>query len=242
MRRKYDAKLAGLAAALALGFMAQSAAAYILPAPVILGELHRQRASLKLRRVLAKGERLEAGSVAYPVWDGVLAGSARRLELKRPEGTEVLLTKGGKRWNFTLGSPAGEPSSDPGELILRLLTARRGSSERSLAWLQHLGVDTTVVSFGRQGGRVAFVIGAEPGQKDRPQLWIDKELLVPLRLVLRQDGHLTELRLSGYEDDPEKAYYPRRIERFVDGALAWRTDYSSIKKNPRLSKALFSTR
>ncbi|MFP4315677.1 MAG: hypothetical protein ACLFQR_05590 [Desulfovibrionales bacterium] len=51
------------------------------------------------------------------------------------------------------------------------------------SWMEHLSVDTSVSSYQFFKDRPALVYGATYGQLRRPQVWLDNERLVPLRLI-----------------------------------------------------------
>jgi hypothetical protein len=54
------------------------------------------------------------------------------------------------------------------------------SPQKILAYIQKAGINTAVSSTGMKAWDVVYIIGAQPGQMDLPQLWIDKERFFPL--------------------------------------------------------------
>ena len=113
-------------------------------------------------------------------------------------------------------------------------------AKRSLAFLKRHGIDESVVSLARFDDRVAFVIGAKPWETNKPQLWIDKELRVPLRLVTVNGNVVEELRLLGYGSELVDQWFPRRIERWENGGLVEVTEISAIEVNAALDKDLLA--
>ena len=51
--------------------------------------------------------------------------------------------------------------------------------------LLELGVDVSISSLGRFEDKIAFVLGAEYPDDSVNQLWVDKETLLPLRLIIK---------------------------------------------------------
>ncbi|MFP4477711.1 MAG: hypothetical protein ACLFOY_19285 [Desulfatibacillaceae bacterium] len=57
--------------------------------------------------------------------------------------------------------------------------------DRLMQALADAGVDTSVSSLGRWDDRVVFVIGAQYPDESVPQLWVDREMRVPVRYIVR---------------------------------------------------------
>ncbi len=93
----------------------------------------------------------------------------------------------------------------------------------------------------RQDGRPAFVIGAKPWEAEKPQLWIDKALRVPVRVVQRDpSGGWIETRLLGFGSAATNEWFPSRIEVRKNGQLIEQTTYSKAQLNVRLDDKLFA--
>ena len=89
------------------------------------------------------------------------------------------------------------------------------------ARLSALGIDMTVVSLGRLGDTVAFVIGAQYPDETVSQLWVDKETFLPLRLILKRaaDDVAVEVRYLDWRHQ-YRFRHPRRIEIYQKGRIS----------------------
>jgi hypothetical protein len=109
--------------------------------------------------------------------------------------------------------------------------------------LMELGVDVSISSLGRFEDKIAFVLGAEYPDESVNQLWVDKETLLPLRLIIK--GHAG----SAAPDTVEVRYltwwnigetrYPSRIEFYQDDNLVRVNQARNFEENATFSKELF---
>jgi hypothetical protein len=123
------------------------------------------------------------------------------------------------------------------EVLLHRTRARLGDS------LLGLGVDISISSLGRFDDRVAFVLGAYYPDDDANQLWVDKDSLLPMRLILRDTG------IAGSSEKAEIRYltwwkigetqYPSRIEFYQDDNLVRVSQAKNFEENPTFSGELF---
>ena len=229
-----------MAVALALG---APALAYILPADAILSKVGAHRAELSIDALLVEGTRTR-GDQTRKVWWAFRTGKGHRLQVQGPDGTQVTLTVGDRTWQFALGAGGATPTRIKSDLFQDLLFPRSADpgGKRGEAFLGRNGIDASVVALSRHDGRIAYVIGAKPWEGNKPQLWIDKELKVPLRLVTvnAATNVVEELRLSGFGGELVDQWFPRRIERWENGALVEVTEVSAIEVNPELDKDLLA--
>lgn len=223
--------------------VAGSALAYIVPADVILSRIASHRKGLGIDTLILEGTHTRNGEAA-PLWAAVQTGRAWRTQTRRGNSTEVDLLVKDRRWRFNLGSPAGTPERDPHDLILTFLfpTGSDSGGKRGEAFLKKHGIDDGTVSMGRADGRVAFIIGAKPWEPTKPQLWVDQELLVPLRLIYVDKGTnvVHEQRLSGYGGEMVDQWFPRRIEHLENGKVIERLEIRKLEVNPSVDKDLLS--
>jgi outer membrane lipoprotein-sorting protein len=111
-----------------------------------------------------------------------------------------------------------------------------------LAEWRGLGVRDDVSYLTRLGGRDVTVIGARPGERDAPSVWLDPEYGV-MRFIRRQrlpsgDG-LVDLTLSEHRALAEGLYFPYRQEAFVNGKLLVLVVVRSIRLNAGVPDELF---
>lgn len=218
------------------------ALAYILPADAILSSVAARRARIDFSTLVAEGTRQNGDGVRIPVWEGIRAGKAHRIEHRGPDQTDVILTVDKKRWRFTLGQPPGTPERVTADLIMTFLgtPARDPGGRRGILFLKRHKIDEDVISLDRLKGRIAYVIGAKPWEEEKPQLWIDKEFLLPIRLLTKgDDGSTVDVRLLGYGSGATGEWFPRRIETYRNGDLVESVTYDSAELNTNLDDALF---
>lgn len=241
MQRKHLVCSVSALAAAALALRAGPAAAYLEPASILLERLAQRRADLGFRTLVAEGYRPDTRP-PIPVWTGILANRAIRTEHRAPEATQVVLDRGRERYLFTRGAPVPPPLRLRAEPFLELLgsTQEDPGGQRGLALLARMKVDPRVVSLTRHDGRPAYVIGAAPGQLDVPQLWIDKDDLVPVRWLMDVGGVFEDVRLYGYSMPTAGPWFPERVERWRGEKLESRVIYTDTKLNVPVDEQRFA--
>ena len=215
--------------------------AYIVPAEALLSRAAKGRTRLDLTGLVLSGIHEKDGE-RTPVWEAVTP-EARRRELRRPDGVDVTLDIGRQRYTFKPGSGPVRPVRGPANPFTRLALPVDAAADAAqvMATLRTLGIDPSVTSLGRQDRRVVYVIGAGPREPNRPQLWLDKKLLVPVRLVTFDGNKVRrETRWIGFDAPLTAPYFPRRIETWVNGEMTEAVTYSDIKINPKLDKTLLA--
>jgi hypothetical protein len=120
-----------------------------------------------------------------------------------------------------------------------LYRSRQALADRLL----EMGVDVSISSLGRFEDKIAFVLGAEYPDESVNQLWVDKETLLPLRLIIK--GHTggaapdtVEVRYLTWWKIGETRY-PSRIEFYQDDNLVRVNQARNFEENARFSKELF---
>lgn len=228
---------------LAATFTPRVALGYVLPAEVILANSAKRRADIAFTTIVAEGTWQREGGPPMDVYEVIKEGRAHRVEKKGAAGTEVELTVGAKRWTFKLGDRPAQPAKSAGDLLLTFLgtAEKEGGSQRGIQFLEQRGVDTNVVSLSRFDRRVVYVIGAKPWDLSKPQLWIDKNLLVPVRMIEvdKATGAVTDTRLYGIGSAITGEWFPQRVELWRDGKLVEATSYRSARLNEEVNEDLF---
>ncbi len=117
------------------------------------------------------------------------------------------------------------------------------SRQRLADRLLRLGVDVSVSSLGRFEDQIAFVLGANYPDEDVNQLWVDKDTLLPLRLMISGAG------IGGSTERIEVRYliwwkigetqYPSRNEFYQDNNLVRVRQAKNFEENPTFSEELF---
>jgi hypothetical protein len=121
-----------------------------------------------------------------------------------------------------------------------LYRSREGLAERLL----QIGVDISISSLGRFEDKIAFVLGAKYPDQTVNQLWIDKETLMPLRLLVTDAYSAdvsvkTEIRYLIWWKIGE-THYPSKIEFYQGENLVWVSQAKNFEENPAFSKELFN--
>jgi len=204
--------------ALGLGLLMAPAAAeaYLLPGPAVLKRLSQKReeqalASLEVQGTLAFAG--EAASRAAEVGLPLLPGSALmpaaivikvpgrcRLELTLPDAApqeRPAVTVRAQRVGGSRGLERTPAAVAMVQALCTFLGERPGGAQPERNFVQALsglGVSLEEVALGRQGGRVAYVLGGK-ARDDRPLAWIDKQTFQPLRLAASLGGARQEVRL-----------------------------------------------
>lgn len=241
MQRKPGAHLSVSLIMLA-GLMAAPRAWAYLPSSVyILEDVAKKRAYLDLSTAVLDGYRV-VDEQLIPVWTVLKTNQAMRIETRRTDSTEIELRQGRNIFRFVRGEPAAPPQRVRADPFMELLgsTEKDPGGQKGRALLARMKVNADVVSLTRHDGRPVWIIGAQPGQTDRPQLWIDKESFVPVRWIMAGEGGKRDVRLYGFSMPTTGPWFPERIE-------IWREDdkvdvyiYTDARLNVPLARHLFN--
>ena len=120
-----------------------------------------------------------------------------------------------------------------------LYRSREALAERLL----QLGVDVNVSTLGRFEEKIAFVLGAQYPDESVNQLWVDKDTLLPLRLIIRgvygaDNSSKVEIRYFVWWKIGE-IQYPSKIEFYQDDNLVRVSHAISFEENALFSEELF---
>ena len=122
-----------------------------------------------------------------------------------------------------------------------ILPGRRTAAELLAEW-RALGVRDDVSHVTRVNGRAITVIGAKPGERTTPAVWLDPDLGV-VRLIRRErlpkGDALVDLALSEHRPLLKGFAFPYRQEAFVDGKLLLLVVVRAVRVNSGLRDELF---
>lgn len=167
----------------------------------------------------------------------------QRLEQTVEGRREIRLAVGDRVWvrqpdGRTYETPAGAGGHDRTHLLVPF---RRSAADLLAEW-RSLGVRDDVSHVARRGGRAVTVIGARPGDRDVPSVWLDAERGV-VRFITRErlpaGSGLVDLAFSEHRPLPGGFYFPHRQEAFVDGKLLVLITVRSVRVNTNPPDALF---
>jgi hypothetical protein len=185
---------------------------------------------------------------AERVW--LQAPGKLRRELDAAGGTTVEVRVDGR---LVVKAP-GKPDSNtrPGtEVLAELMTAAKDqdpgvTAQRLITTIKALGINPEVVSYARFDGRVAYLVGSKPWETDKPQIWFDKDLMVPLRLVtFVKDGGSSirlDVRYLGWGSAVGGAWYPQAVEVWRGETLLRRSVTEALERNAAIDAQLFELR
>jgi hypothetical protein len=166
----------------------------------------------------------------------------QRVEQTIDGQTEVRLTVGDRVWVRAAGGRTFEAPPVGTRDATQLLVPLRRSGADLLAEWKVLGVRDDVSYITRAGDRSVTVIGARPGERTVPQVWLDPDRGV-VRFVTREklpDGEgVVDLTLSEHRPLVGGFALPHRQEAFVGGKLVVRVLVRSAAVNTGLADALF---
>ncbi|HUF94340.1 MAG TPA: hypothetical protein VMR23_18330 [Candidatus Limnocylindria bacterium] len=181
------------------------------------------------------------------------SGGGQRVLLRLPRQQRVEQTIDGKREvRLAVGDRVWVRAADgsvyeaPPVALARdrthLLVPFRRSAADVLAEWRALGIRDGVSHVARVGGRSITVIGALPGDRQSPAVWLDPEFGV-VRFITRETlpsgPALMDLAFSEHRPLAGGFFFPHRQEAFVDGKMVVLITVRSIAINPTLSDELF---
>ena len=114
------------------------------------------------------------------------------------------------------------------------------SSEQFGRLLRRMGVDLKRSTMSRLSSRVAFVLGAKEWERDRPQFWLDKDLFLPVRLMVREGNTLMDISWRNWGSRAAGDWFPGELQVKRDSQLITRCETTDVQANPKLSDTLFS--
>jgi hypothetical protein len=214
-------------------------------------QLARSTRSMKVEQQVTLYQREDAPrglSVTQRTW--LLAPGNLRVERELPEGVFVRVWTPKKQL-------VRKPGADdlirraPPDMMAAFLSAG-GATERAaltdslMKVLAKMKVDTEVVSYARFDGRICYLIGSKPWDKDKSQVWFDKETKQLVRVVSasKKGDKVTrsEVRLLGYGSPEGGSWFPKTVEYHEGDKVIWRAITRGVEKNKPLDKSLFAVR
>ena len=215
MLKRHKWKIAVLCFAAGVSLTIGSSHAYILRGPHLL-ELMVQKSGQPKRMLVTQTVLFlhggEAGATKAEETLRFVFPELFRADAKSENAERIHVTAKGASMTIIDGKlvGTGETWFDKYKDLL-LLRSRDLLEDR----LTDLGVDMSVVAFGRFEDKIAFVIGAEKPDDPVPQVWLDKESFLPIRWLMSandrdaQKGAM-EIRYAEWRQIGD-VWYPMRI-------------------------------
>jgi len=125
-------------------------------------------------------------------------------------------------------------------LLRELFTA--DSSKKLMTRMAKAGIDSSIISLGRKGENLIYIIGSKEGDLSIPQLWVMKDTFRPVRLLVNEKINGKDMILDARFEEFGRngpSWYPGLIEIYYDNVLL--AAQRVLKANPRskLSEKLF---
>ena len=167
----------------------------------------------------------------------------QRLEQTLEGQREIQVTVGNRAWvRRADGKVYDAKAVDSVRALASVVVPFQRRATDMLADWRARGVRDDVSHIARIGGRPVTVIGARPGDRDMPAVWLDAEYGV-VRIVTREGlpngPKLVDLALSEHRPLTGKYFFPYRQEAFIDGKLVVLITVRSIQVNTNPPDALF---
>lgn len=250
MKRKGIVKIAAIT--LGISLLASSAAAYIPSLSYLLqryvqGRIERKLSSLKvvLDEQKLVGQKWHEGS--RTIW--LSAPFKMRSEYEADDTKIVRIRSGYKQWQQKNQQQFRPVTSAPDLIADFFACAEEGKEDngsardRLMKYFSLYKIDKEKIVLTRFDGRIAILIGADPWDKSKPQLWLDKDGLFPLRFIYHENGQdaapLIDLQLRGFGGAKGGTIFPDRIEKYRDGVLLEKSVLRELQVSPKLSAKMF---
>jgi len=164
-----------------------------------------------------------------------------RIDIGEPNSGNTWIFRNDSIYVFSKGTLIdGRPTLHP--LLLLGFDAYFINSASLINKLDSLGFDLDLLSDTTWQGREVYVIGAEAGDMEKQQFWIDKERLYFVRLlqIVGPDGSSQQdIQFNRYEPLGDGWVAPE-VLFFVDGSLQMEEFYHSMNDGIEFDSRLFS--
>jgi hypothetical protein len=160
--------------------------------------------------------------------------------VRRERGTDVVeICRAEKCWQQRGSAPAVPLSG--WSYLQYLFFAEKPSGDRYQSMLTSLKVNIKETTLARFHGKVAYIIGAKEWERDRPQLWIDKDSFLPLRLFVHDGTSLVDIGWFNWGGRTGGNYFPSEVEVARDGKIFERCELVDINTTLKISDDLFKS-
>lgn len=166
-----------------------------------------------------------------------------RLEVSVPQEKRILVSQGERSVSLIANRITPEDKAELRQKLIFRDLVLLPSTSKVLRLLREEGINTGIVALGRYQGKIAYIIGAQEGEEKVPQLWVDKERLIPLRFIGRViiEGVVKRIEIiyQDYRYLSGGLAYPFLVEFHIDGKLTQCFRVKEIYENPKLGKGFF---
>jgi hypothetical protein len=161
----------------------------------------------------------------------------RMVHWKRSDGSSLVCADG----KCVRKSPNVKPVRLPDWAFLQFFFFLESAptGERYMRLLDALKIQTKVDTLTRAGNRVAVVLGAKEWERDRPQIWLDKDRYLPLRLMTLDGQSLMDIQWMDWGSRTAGDWFPARFEVRRDGQLVDHCEVEHVEVNVSMPDELF---
>lgn len=173
------------------------------------------------------------GSTDTSIWYEALAPNKLRIDFAPFEDGNGVLYHGNRQYRFQDGEQVNSGPNNPTSLLMGGLIYLQ-PVETSVALLDSIGYDLEAFHETEWEGRPTYVIGAEAGDLETPQIWVDKEHLYYVRSLRRVGQNQERILDTQYKDFQRlsKGWTEMRVDFFLDGTLIQLEYYSNVRVVP----------
>jgi hypothetical protein len=181
------------------------------------------------------------GKASVATWyERIQVPGKLRIDIGPAKDGNAMILNDGQMYTFKQGTRV---DSRPIVSIAMLLgfDVYRQSPDITLAQLKHEGIDTAKVHEDTWEGKPVYVVGADRGDLESSQFWIDKERLLLVRYIApakNQQAVSSDIRLLDYRILPRGAI-AARIDVYQKNKLVMSEEYSDIETDMPLDAAWF---
>ena len=104
--------------------------------------------------------------------------------------------------------------------------------------LRRMGIDGTKLHESSWRGAVVYVVGAIRGDTTTKQIWVERDRLVPVRLIGNTRQGRSDFRFTNYTQAGVQ-WVPGEIEQFVNGKRRFVEQFTQVRTNVSFPDALF---
>lgn len=180
---------------------------------------------------------LSSGSQIAQTWytAGELPGRWRIDTDQSSKGGTLYL--GDSTYQFT-GGKLAKADTGLNEILSIAFDVFSQPATKSEALLRHMGIDASRFHEGNWRGAVVYVVGAVRGDTTSKQVWVERDRLVPVRLLENTRQGRTDFRFNDYAQAGGQ-WVPSEIEQYVNGKRRLVEHLTQVRTNVSLPDALF---
>jgi outer membrane lipoprotein-sorting protein len=181
------------------------------------------------------------GTSKIETWhEALLVPAKLRIDIGTPSDGDGYLFVNGKLTIMKSGKEAGV-KPDMNMLLVLGFDVYGQSPETTVGVVATEGYDLTKIHEDTWEGQAVYVVGAEKGDLNSKQFWVEKKRLLFVRLLepTRSDAKkFQDVRFEDYCELPG-GWVAARVEVYADGRKVFSEEYSDIQNNVKLDPGTF---